>query len=175
MSSSTYHFRSVRLALLMLAAVSLAEYGTPGTEELYEPVLKYLTDYDAFLLENHGAVTIGADVMNAYHKMETLEHFAHIALTAIQLGRLKALGKEDVQKLLNLRERFGIRTTVSCEVCGDSHTPACPVSPKPTKPEDLSRKIAESVKRHAGSLPSNIDQEKLIETVTAAIVKRLKQ
>ena len=59
-----------------------------------------------FLLENHGALTIGADVMNAYYKMETLEHFAHISLVAIQLGNLKALGKPDVQKLLDVLHRL---------------------------------------------------------------------
>jgi L-fuculose-phosphate aldolase len=144
--------------IVSLGGIPLAEYGTPGTEEFYEPVLKYLKDYDAFLLENHGALTIGPDVMNAYYKMETLEHFAHIAFTAIQLGKLNALTEPDVQKLLDLRQRFGIRTTVSCESCDKSATEACSVSPP-------SASVA--------SEGSGINQNALVDSITTAIVKHL--
>lgn len=100
--------------IITLGSIPLIEYGTPGTEELYRPVTKLLKDYDAFLLANHGALTIGTDVINAYHKMETLEHFAHIAFVAQQLGYPNTLSKEQVQKLKDQREKFGIRTSVGC-------------------------------------------------------------
>jgi len=100
--------------IITLGSIPLIEYGTPGTEELYRPVTKLLKDYDAFLLANHGALTIGTDVINAYHKMETVEHFAHIAFVAQQLGYPNTLNKEQVEKLKSQREKFGIRTTVGC-------------------------------------------------------------
>ncbi|NJD21052.1 MAG: class II aldolase/adducin family protein [Melioribacter sp.] len=109
--------------IITLGSIPLIEYGTPGTEELYRPVTKLLKDYDAFLLANHGALTIGTDVINAYHKMETVEHFAHIAFVAQQLGYPNTLSKEQVQKLKDQREKFGIRTTVGCvSKEEDSHT-----------------------------------------------------
>ncbi|RPI00689.1 MAG: class II aldolase/adducin family protein, partial [Calditrichaeota bacterium] len=86
--------------IIVLGGVPLVEYGEPRTEEFFQPVLKYLKDHDAFLLANHGALTIGSTVLNAYHKMETLEHFAHISFVAQQLGAVKTLPKEDVHKLL---------------------------------------------------------------------------
>ena len=85
--------------VISLGAVPLIEYGTPGTEEFYKPVLPLLNDYDAFLLANHGALTVGKDVVNAFHKMETIEHFAHIAFVAQQLGHLNTLNRDQVQKL----------------------------------------------------------------------------
>lgn len=100
--------------IITLGSIPLIEYGTPGTEELYRPVTKLLKDYDAFLLANHGALTVGTDVINAYHKMETLEHFAQIAFVSMQLGYQNTLSKEQVQKLKDQREKFGIRTTVGC-------------------------------------------------------------
>jgi len=162
--------------IVTLGGIPLAEYGTPGTDELYEPVRKYIKDYDAFLLENHGALTIGVDVMNAYYKMETLEHFAHISLTAIQLGNLKSLGKQDVQKLLALREQFGVKTGASCEICDDTGATSCAVHPPASQASvpDLTEKIAAAVSKKAGSLPENVSQEALIEAITAAILKRLK-
>jgi len=100
--------------IITLGSIPLIEYGTPGTEELYSPVTKLLKDYDAFLLANHGALTIGTDVINAYHKMETVEHFAQIAFVSIQLGYQNTLSKEQVQKLKDQREKFGIKTNVGC-------------------------------------------------------------
>lgn len=143
--------------IVVLGGIPLAEYGTPGTEEFYEPVLKYLNDYDAFLLENHGALTIGPDVMSAYFKMETLEHFAHIALTAIQLGNLNSLKETDVQKLLDLRKGFGIKTQVSCDSCSKNETDACAIA-------------------SAGSPSSagqSLEQHKLVELISQAVVRQL--
>jgi L-fuculose-phosphate aldolase len=98
-----------------LGGVPLVEYGTPGTDEFYLPLLKPLQDYDAFLLANHGAVTVGRDVMNAYFKMETLEHFAHISFIARQLGNENILGEKEVTKLLDLRAKFGVTTGATCK------------------------------------------------------------
>lgn len=111
--------------IIALGSIPLIEYGTPGTEEFYKPVLKLLKDYDAFLLANHGALTIGKDVINAYHKMETLEHFAHIAFVAQQVGYVNTLNKDQVQKLTDQREKYGIRTNVGCVSCADTKSKSC--------------------------------------------------
>jgi L-fuculose-phosphate aldolase len=97
-------------AVIVLGKVPLVEYGTPGTEELYSKLLLHLQDSDAFLLANHGALTVGTDVFDAYNKMETLEHVAQIVFIAKQLGNLNILNAEQVQKLTVLREKFGIKT-----------------------------------------------------------------
>ncbi len=103
--------------IIALGSVPLIEYGTPGTEEFYKPVLKLLKDYDAFLLANHGALTIGKDVLNAYHKMETIEHFAYIAFVAQQIGYVKTLDPQQYKKLIDIREKMGIRTQIGCLSC----------------------------------------------------------
>jgi L-fuculose-phosphate aldolase len=96
--------------IITLGTIPLVPYGTTGTEELYKPLLPVLQNYDAFLLANHGALTVGTDVFNAYYKMETLEHVAQIVFIAKQLGNLNILSAEQVQKLTALREKFGIKT-----------------------------------------------------------------
>ena len=100
--------------IIVLGGIPLVEYGTPGTEEFYRPVIRIVEKNDAFLLANHGTLTIGKDVFNAYYKTETLEHFAHIAFVAQQLGAMNVLNKEQVQKLTDLREKFGITTGETC-------------------------------------------------------------
>ena len=153
--------------IVSLGGIPLAGYGTPGTDEFYEPVLKYLQDYDAFLLQNHGALTIGPDVMGAYYKMETLEHFAHIAITAIQLGNLKSIKEPDVQKLLDLRKNFGIRTQVSCESCSKSETEACAI---PASANGVSRERTAGGKSTA---TTDSQHESLIQSITQEVLRQL--
>ena len=57
-------------------------------------------------MANHGVVTYGPDLLSAYMKMETVEHFARIALVTHQLGRQQLLSKEEVDKLLECREKY---------------------------------------------------------------------
>ena len=104
--------RSLNLALLPevvinLGCVPLAGYGLPGTDELTDPMLPYIPEYDALLMANHGAVCYGGDVYGAYFKMETLEHFARITLVAELLGGPNVLPRTEVQKLIDARGRYG--------------------------------------------------------------------
>ncbi|MEW6653992.1 MAG: class II aldolase/adducin family protein [Bacteroidota bacterium] len=98
--------------IIVLGTVPLVEYGTTGTEELYGNISKYVDDYDAFLLANHGVVTLGKSALDAYHKMETVEHAAKIQFISNQLGNVNTLAKKQSSKLIALRENFGIKKNV---------------------------------------------------------------
>jgi len=91
-----------------LGSIPIAAYGTPSTRELPDAVRKYIKAHDGMLLANHGAVTCGADVMAAYYKMETIEHFAKISLVARLLGREHLISREEVDRLQGLRGVYGI-------------------------------------------------------------------
>lgn len=101
--------------IIRLGAVPIVGYGLPGHSGLYHQIQKKLKDHDAFLLANHGAVTVGSSVMDAHDKMETLEHAAMIQFIAQQLGRVNTLNKEQVEKLIPLREKFGARKDLGLE------------------------------------------------------------
>ena len=96
-------------AIISLGTVPIAEYGTPSTDEIPDAVSKYLQDYDAVLLENHGALTVGTDLLNAYFKMETLEFNAKLSLVARLLGGAKELNCEQVEKLMEIRKKMNIK------------------------------------------------------------------
>ncbi|MBN2029291.1 class II aldolase/adducin family protein [bacterium] len=103
-------------AILTLGAVPIAPYGTPSTMEIPDSIKPIIQNSDAVLLANHGALTLGTDLINAYHRMETLEHSAQIVFTAIQLGNVNMIPGEQVKKLMELREKMNIPGRVS--VCG---------------------------------------------------------
>lgn len=92
-----------------LGSIPVTPYGTPSTYEVPEAIAPYLKEHDAMLLENHGALTVGTDVVNAYYKMETVELFAKICLNAHLLGGIKEISRENIDKLIELRSYYGIQ------------------------------------------------------------------
>lgn len=94
-------------AVFSLGCVPLAPYGTPGTTELCDSIEPFLQNYDAILLANHGAVTYGPDLLTAFFRMETVEHFAHVSLVTQLLGKEKVLSSGDIEKLVAARARHG--------------------------------------------------------------------
>lgn len=89
-----------------LGQIPLAPYGTPGTPELAETLRPLIPDYDAILMANHGVVTYGSDLMCAYMKMETVEHFAEITLVTRMLGQQQPLDCTNLEKLVEARSRY---------------------------------------------------------------------
>ncbi len=79
--------------------IPLAPYGTPSTEEIPDAVEPYLADYEAVLLECHGALTWAKDLLSAYMKMESVEFYAELLYRTTLLGGPRELGEEQLEKL----------------------------------------------------------------------------
>src|SRR5580658_6866468 len=89
-----------------LGQIPLVKYGTPGTPELSAALEPSVPHYDALLLANHGAVTCGPDLLTAFFRMETIEHFAKIVLSAELAGGPVLLSSREVAKLMAARARY---------------------------------------------------------------------
>ena len=94
--------------IITMGTVPLVPYGTPSGVELQATIAPYLARYDAFLLANHGTLTLGEDLTRAYFKLESLELYARIWLVARLLGTVHPLSSEDIAKLLDVRARLGV-------------------------------------------------------------------
>ena len=92
--------------IVTLGSVPLANYETPGTPELAEALTPLVADHDAILMANHGVVTCGPDLISAYMNMETVEHFAKIALVTHLLGKQQTLSDQHVDKLREIRTKY---------------------------------------------------------------------
>ncbi|HQQ88787.1 MAG TPA: class II aldolase/adducin family protein, partial [Oscillospiraceae bacterium] len=93
-------------AFINLGEVPVAPYAAPSTEEVPDSIAPLLKDHDAVLLANHGALTVGVDLMHAYFAMETLEHWAQISLNAKLLGGAKPIPQEKLDQLYRLRNQY---------------------------------------------------------------------
>jgi L-fuculose-phosphate aldolase len=129
-------------AILTLGAVPIAPYGTPSTREIPDSVKPYVEKSDAILLANHGALTMGVDLLTAYHRMETLEHSAYIVFIAIQLGNVNIIPERQVEKLMELRQKLNIPGRINL---GDPKpNPQAP--PTEQDVEAITRKVMERLK-----------------------------
>lgn len=95
--------------VVALKSIPLVPYATPGSRELSELLKNLITDHDAVLLANHGVVTCGSDLNDAYLKMEMVEQFAKIVLAAEQAGEPRELPEGEVKKLRSLRAEYFAR------------------------------------------------------------------
>jgi len=88
--------------IAMIGEVAMVEYATPGTKELAMKVAEAAKKHDALLLANHGTITLGASLEQAYQRAEVLEEFAKILLVSTLLGGPKPLSSEEARKIRGL-------------------------------------------------------------------------
>lgn len=90
-----------------LGTIPTAPYATPSTGELSASIRELIAVFDALVLDHHGALTVGADIWDAFYKLETLEHHAQTLLVAHLLGGPQPLYASQVRKLLEIRGVYG--------------------------------------------------------------------
>jgi L-fuculose-phosphate aldolase len=85
--------------IIGLGPIPLATFAVTSTQEVADSIAPYVQSSSAVLLANHGVVTFGKDLDDAYFKMEKVEHAAHITFVARMLGGEKVLAGEQVKRL----------------------------------------------------------------------------
>lgn len=99
--------------LVFVGRIPMTEYAPPGTDSVPESIAPFIKDSDAFLLRNHGLLTIGTTANQAMNRHETVEHFARIIIKARQLGELTEIPQEDIGRLYALREKINSENQVT--------------------------------------------------------------
>jgi len=95
--------------VFVLGGIPTTAYATPASKEGAVVIRELIRECDALLLDRHGAVTVGPDLMDAYFKMEKIEHAAETLLTAQLLGNTRPLDKEEIERLVIIRKEFGVK------------------------------------------------------------------
>ena len=85
-----------------LGTVPLANYATPSTHEMADSIAPFVKSFEALLLANHGVVTFGHDLLDAYFKMEKVEQAARITFVAKMLGGEKSLTPDELRRLKSI-------------------------------------------------------------------------
>jgi L-fuculose-phosphate aldolase len=149
--------------ILTLGCVPLAGYGTPSTEELSDAMRPLIKHHNALLMANHGAVAYGADLWQAFDRLETLEHTARIAILSRILGGSRNLPADAIEKLINVREAAGyLGEGARCQACGYLHETrmTCPTGDRP----------APTSANGAGKI--TLTREELVELLSQAVERK---
>ena len=98
-------------ALVNLGVVPCIHYEPPGSQGIPDSIAPYCCDYNALLLANHGALSWGRTLMEAYFRLEAMEHYALILMyTDNMIGKANVLSNDQIQKVITIRENLGVFT-----------------------------------------------------------------
>ena len=86
--------------VLSVGEIPVVPYSTPTSDEVPERIQSFIQRHDAVILDRHGALTLGKDLFDAFCKLERVEHVAHTMFVARQLGPLKQLSSDQMDKLV---------------------------------------------------------------------------
>ncbi|SET24996.1 L-fuculose-phosphate aldolase [Natronincola peptidivorans] len=132
-------------AVITLGIVPISQYATPSTDEVPESIAAYIKDYNAVLLANHGALTWGRDIFEAYYRMETVEFYSKIILTTQLIGHANELPCNKVGDLLKIREKMGITGITPSANCSIEPEEPKEVKASPQDMEYIAQKVTEAV------------------------------
>ncbi len=118
-------------AILTIGHVPTCDYGMPSTMEIPESLMPYIQKHDAFLLKNHGALTVGNTLQRACFTMEEVEFNAKINLYARQIGvgkdaHIEEISCYELERLMELRKKFNLPGKhPGCKSCPNNGTSNC--------------------------------------------------
>ena len=87
---------------VVLGEVPVLPYEVTSSKELAKNVSDALSKFNAALLANHGAITVGDTLETAFRRMEELENLCEMILVAGALGRVNKIPQEKLKALLEL-------------------------------------------------------------------------
>jgi len=111
---------------VFLGEVAMTPYETPGGQKFADTVLPYAKDTDTIILANHGTITYGSDLEDAYFKTEIIDAYCRILILAKQIGRVEYYNDDKAAELIRLKPKLGIadarldRGLENCDLCGNS-------------------------------------------------------
>ena len=112
--TNAFSFAGVSLAdpvipevVVAFGTIPTTEYATPSSEEGPMVIRGLIRNHDVIILQRHGSLTVGATLSEAYHKLEKLEHAAQTLLAARQLGQVRELSRDELDRLATVAEKLG--------------------------------------------------------------------
>jgi L-fuculose-phosphate aldolase len=147
----------------------MAEYRTPGSPANAEVVGNAAVDHMAVLMVNHGVITWGKDIEDAYWKMENVEAYCKTVWVASQLkgGQLLTITGGQAKELISLRKTLGMddkrANWTECQLCDNSDFTPGTVCRIPDQPAGSS-----------SSVKLDPEAEKLVQALTEQIIASMK-
>ena len=96
-------------AFVNLGIVPCVHYEKPGSQGVPDSIAPYCRDYNALLLGNHGALSWGRTLIEAFYRLEAMENYAMIMMyTGNIIGKANILSKSQIEELAEIKKSLGI-------------------------------------------------------------------
>ena len=109
---------------VFMGEVPIAPYETPGGQEFADTVKPFLKGTSAVILKNHGTVSFGPTVEQAYWKTEILDAYCRMLMLAKQVGNVDYLNEQKSRELIDLKRKWGFDDprfyNENCDLCSNS-------------------------------------------------------
>ena len=169
---------------VFLGEVPFAPYETPGGTDFANTVVPFLKPgTNTIILTNHGTVSFGKDLEDAYWKTEIVDAYCRILILAKQIGGITYLRENESRELLDLKKKLGFddpRFHEDCDLCGNSafregYQEQLPVPRAFEAPPPYAGYLAGAAAAAKPAAPATSnDQEALIKAITAQVLAALK-
>ncbi len=168
---------------VFLGEVAITPYETPGGQAFADTVIPYVKDTDTIILANHGTITCGSDLMDAYFKTEIIDAYCRILILARQIGPVQYYNDAKAAELIKLKPGIGVRDVrlekglENCDLCGNSlfregYTEFKP-EPRAFIPPKLQKAAAEVFMPQAKPESKKDDVEDMIQKITDQVMKAM--
>src|SRR5437868_1729682 len=158
---------------VFLGEVPIAKYATPGDQRLPSTIVPYVKDCNTILLANHGTVSWGPTLENAYFNTEIIDAYCRILILSRLLGRVNYFGEQETKDLLEFKKRLKLDDVrfrkEDCNMCGPSTFDESYDNFVP-QPYAFQHECAPAVgpcsaDGRSDGLAANIDMEALVQTI----------
>ncbi|MEZ6069338.1 MAG: class II aldolase/adducin family protein [Pirellulales bacterium] len=110
---------------VFLGDVPIARYDTPGSQSFADTILPYVKKSNVIILANHGTVSFGETVEQAYWSTEILDSYCRMLMLAKNLGTVNYFTEGETRELLDLKQRLGYsdprltKEMENCDICAN--------------------------------------------------------
>ena len=138
------------------------------------------------ILANHGTVSYGETVEQAYWWTEILDAYCRMLILAKQLGNVSYLSPDKSKELLELKDKWGYKDPrntseyENCDICAndifrESWADAGVARRAFTAPPAIKLPEANVAKAVAEKAPSGADEATLVKLITDEVIRQLQK
>ncbi|MCC9603877.1 class II aldolase/adducin family protein [Stieleria sp. JC731] len=176
---------------VFLGDVPITKYETPGGQAFADTIIPFVNKTNVMILANHGTVSYGESVEQAYWWTEILDSYCRMLMLAKQLGNVAFLDQQKSQELLDLKDQWGYKDPRNtkefedCDICAndifrnswkDSGVERRAFDAPPAMPAQVAAAAAAPAPAAAPSASpaAGISEEQLVKLITDEVLRQMK-
>ena len=171
---------------VFLGDVPITKYETPGGQDFADTIIPFVKKTNVMILANHGTVSYGETVEQAFWWTEILDSYCRMLMLAKQLGNVSFLSQGKSQELLDLKDQWGYKDPRNtedykdCDICANDifreswadsgvERRAFP-APPPAAPAGGGAAASPAA---SGSMPAGVNEEQLVKLITDEVIRQM--